>query len=172
MNGGDEHLTPVPEAEAKAEIVRASRAGKISAALLVLVGIGLLALFQFYLFPVLKSTVAVTPPPHALLIVKAAFFTLSGLGALCGLVMMWYGRKILRSGQCPPPDAWLARDTKVRRGPRAQRFGWTYIVCGALACALCLALAAIVATLHLPLERRWNQHQPVIILQQKYSGKP
>lgn len=170
MNGADERLTPRPEA--KAEFVHASRAGKISAALLILVGIGLLALFQFYLFPLLKSMVAEVPPPHALSIIKTAFFTLGGLGALCGLVMIWYGRKILRSGQCPPPDAWLARDTKLRRGPLAKRFGWTYIVCGALACILCLALAAIVATLHLPLERRWNQHQPVIILQQKYSGKP
>ena len=168
MNGADERSTPAPEA--KAEIVRASRAGKISAALLVLIGIGLLAVFQFYLFPLLKSMVAGTPPPHALLIIKTAFIALGGLGALCGLVMIWYGRKILRSGQCPPPDAWLARDTKLRRGQLAKRFAWTYIVCGALACVLCLALAAIVATLHLPFEHRWNQ--PVIILQQKYSGKP
>ena len=169
MNSGDERLTPVPEA--KAEIVRATRAGKISAALLGLVGIGLLALFQFYLFPLLKSMVAAAPPPHGLSIVKTAFIALGGLGTLCGLVMIWYGRKILRSGQCPPPDAWLARDTRLRRGPLAKRFGWTYIVCGALACALCLALAVIVATqLHQPLERP-GRH-PVIILQQQSSGKP
>ena len=172
MNGGEQRLTAAPEPEARTEIVHASRAGKISAALLVLVGIGLLALFQFYLFPLLKSLLAGASSPHALLIVKTAFFTLGGFGALCGLVMIWYGRKILRSGQCPPPDAWLARDTRLRRGQLAKRFGWTYIVCGALACTASLALAAAVATLHLPLERRGNQHQPVIILQQKYSSKP
>lgn len=166
MNSDDERLTPVPEPD----IVRATRAGKISAGVLVMVGIGLLALFQFYFLPVLKSVVGTSPPPNGMLIVKTAFIALGGLGMLCGLVMVWYGRKILRSGQCPPPDAWLARDTKLRRGHLAKRFAWAYIACGAVACILCLALAGFMATMLQPLAR--EVHQPVIILQQKYSGKP
>ena len=166
MSTGDERLTPVSEPD----IVRATRAGKISAAALVVIAIGLLALFQFYLFPLLKTVAGVAATPNGLLIVKTIFVALGSLGVLCGLVMIWYGRKILRSGQCPPPDAWLARDTNVRRGQLSKRFGWAYIACGALACVLCLALAVFMATMLQPLAR--DGRQPVIILQQKYSGKP
>jgi hypothetical protein len=153
-------------------VVRATRIGKILAAILLVVGIGLLALFQFYLTPLLKAVLGLSPPINGMRIVKTIFISLSVSGMASGLVMAWYGRKIRRCGQCPPPDAWLARDTRVRRGKSAINIAWIYIGGGTLIGIMCIVLGVYVATKLEPSVRYYPVRPGTIILQPQHPGKP
>jgi hypothetical protein len=47
-----------------------------------------------------------------------------------GLWLALYGRRILRSGQSPPPDAWVLHRVRIKRGPHVTRVGIALLVLG------------------------------------------
>ncbi len=130
--------------DAQADIVRATKRGRWLSAALMAVAIALLLPFMFIVLPVLNSGFNPMPSPPQVLIIKGILVCLAALGVATGAITVYSGRRMLRSGQCPPPDAWVWRDTKVKRGLAATRLAWAYIV-SAVACGiLCVGLVAYI----------------------------
>lgn len=126
------------------DIARATLRGRAFLACGFMFALALVAAFRFYALPLLKSVVSTSPPADAVMAVKLVFICIAVVGTLVAAGWMLYARAILRSGQYPPPRAWLWRDTRIIRGPAAIRRGRMSIA-GALATALaCIGLAAYI----------------------------
>jgi Na+-driven multidrug efflux pump len=164
--------------ENSSDVVRATPQGRGLSALLILLAIGLVVLFQFVGFPYLKSmlgTSSAPPSPNAIRIIKAVFFGIAVLGITTAVVLLAYARKILRLQQCPPPDAWLWRDTRVVRGSKAIRYAKMYMTAAIVTCIASIAFAIYIALMLDRLERPAPQHKPqsgITILQQKSFTLP
>jgi hypothetical protein len=70
----------------------------------------------------------------------AGYRRLTQMGSLLllapGLWLTLYGVRILRSGQSPPPDAWVLHRVLVKRGAHVKRVGILLIATGVLVCLL------------------------------------
>jgi len=158
--------------ESDLDILRATPRGKVLSAGLIVLGLAVLAFFQMYLLPLLQS--ALRPPlvPNAIASLKFMFAGLTALAIIPSIAMVLIGRKILESGQCPPPHAWVWRDTRIKRGRDAIRLAWISIVSGVLAALICAILAGYVWIMF---DRVIPQHQlrpGVTILQEQSASKP
>jgi hypothetical protein len=47
-----------------------------------------------------------------------------------GVWLALYGRRILKSGQSPPPGAWVLHRTLVKGGAHVKRVGWAIVAIG------------------------------------------
>ena len=129
-------------AETSPDIVRPTRRGRMLSAALVALTIALLLPFLFFVLPFLNTGFNPLPSPNQIMLIKAILVSVAALGVASGVALIQSGRKILRSGQCPPPDAWVWRDTKIVRGARAILLGRAYIISATLCCVLCVGLVA------------------------------
>jgi hypothetical protein len=134
--------TTIPET--KPDIVHPTRRGRMLSAALVVLTIALLLPFMFFVLPFLNTGFNPLPLPNQIMLIKAILVSVAALGVASGVTLIQSGRKILRTNQCPPPDAWVWRDTKVVRGSRAILLGRIYIVSAALCCVLCVGLTGYV----------------------------
>src|SRR4051794_1163720 len=119
------------------DLMRATPHGRRLAAFLAIFAIALIVLFQVYAFPYFNTIIDSTSTPpsaDAIRIVKSIFFGIAALGVASSPVLILHAQKFLQPRQCPPPDAWLWRDTKVMRGTKAVRFAWAYIAVGIATC--------------------------------------
>lgn len=162
----------LPEGDSPPDTMRATSRGRVLSAALLVLALAVLAFFQLYVLPSVQSSLRPPFPPNAVTSLKFLFAGFSALAILPAIAMIAVGRKILRSGQCPPPDAWVWRDTRIKRGREAIRMAWICIVSGALAALACAALAAYIWIMF---DRVIPQHQlrpGVTILQEQFASKP
>jgi hypothetical protein len=153
-------------------VVRATSRGRLLSAALLAFAIALLAFFQFFVLPFISASLQADPAPRTIANLKYLFVGFAALAILPAMAMIATGRKILRCGQCPVPNAWVWRDTRIKRGGDAIRIGWICIVSGSAACLACIALSAYIWTMF---ERIAPQHKPrpgVTVLQQKLASQP
>lgn len=125
-------------------VVRATKQGRWFSAALSAVAIGMLLPFMFVVMPALNSGFNPMPSARQILMIKSILAGLAGLSIVASAIMIQSGRKILRTGQCPPPDAWVWYDTKVKRGTAAIRLAWTYIISAVICGLLCAGLSAYI----------------------------
>jgi hypothetical protein len=126
------------------DVMRATRQGKtVSALLAILVSSSSLAVL-FFSLPRLTMLLDISHASSAPILFKAALVAVASLAVLCGTIMIFAGRKILRCGQYPASDAWLIRDTKIRRGREAVRLAWSCIISGVLACVWSVGFAVYI----------------------------
>ena len=130
--------------EALPGVVRAAKQGRWFSAALTAVAIALLLPFIFVVMPALNSGFNPMPSARQILVIKSILVSLAGLSIVAGAIMIQSGRKILRTGQCPPPDAWVWYDTKVKQGTAAIRLAWTYIISAVICGILCAGLSAYI----------------------------
>jgi hypothetical protein len=151
------------------DVVRATTRGRLLSTLLVASAIALLAFFQFFVLPFINTALGANPAPQSIATLKFIFAGFAALAILPAIAMIAVGRKILLCGQSPLPNAWVWRDTRVKRGRDAIRIGWICVVSGALACLLCSALVAYIWTMfdRITPER---QLRPGVIILQERSG--
>lgn len=133
--------------EAGTEIARATRRGRWLSAVLAMFAIALIPPFLLVVLPFLNSGFNPPPTPSEANLIKAILVSLAAMGVVSGILMIQTGRNILRSGQCPPPRAWVWRDTKIIRGPHAVRLAWTYILLATLCCVLCVGMTGYILVL-------------------------
>ena len=153
------------------DIIRPTSRGRLFLAILFALAVVLAVLFFAFALPFIKTTLRPAPPPHALLVIKSILGRLAALGTLSGFVAIWYGRRILRNVQYPPPGAWVWHDKRIVRGRPAIRFGWAHIVSGACTCALCIGLVAYAWTILAEFVPRHKLPEGVTILRENFSGK-
>ena len=125
-------------------VVRATKQGRWFAAALTAAAIALILPFIYFVIPALNAGFNPMPSARQLLIIKGILVALAGFGVLAGAIMIQTGRKILRSGQCPPPDAWLWYDTKIKRGAAAIQLAWAYIITAVICCLLCIGMVGYI----------------------------
>jgi hypothetical protein len=150
MNDSTQHLTASAH-------VRATPRARFILSTLLLLAIAFLLLCLFVAIPFIKNSLN-TVPPSNMSTVKGILAAFACVAILIGGSTIYYGRKILRSSQYPPANAWVWRDTAIRHGESAIRFGWFHIATGALICIIGLG-----STLYL-----WH----VINLALPYFGRP
>lgn len=153
------------------DVVRATPRGRLLSTLLVASAIALLAFFQFFVLPFINTSLAANPTPQSIATLRYIFAGFAALAILPAIAMMATGRRILACCQSPPPNAWVWRDTRVKRGRDAIRIGRICIVSGTLACLLCVAL---VATIWATFGRIMPEHplRPgVVILEERSASK-
>jgi hypothetical protein len=155
--------------EPRSDLVRATARGRLLSTLLVASAIALLAFFQFFVLPFINTALSANPAPQSIANLKFIFTGFAALVILPAIAMIVAGRKILLYGRSPLPNAWVWRDTTVKRGRDAIRIGWICVVSGALACLLCSALVAYIWTMfdRITPER---QLRPGLIILQERSG--
>lgn len=130
--------------EALPAVVRATKQGRWFSAALAAAAIALLLPFMFVVMPALNNGFHPIPSARQILTIKSILVGLAGLSIVGSVIMIQSGRKILRTGQCPPPDAWVWYDTKVKQGATAIRLAWTYIVSAVICGVLCAGLSAYI----------------------------
>lgn len=157
--------------ESAPDIIPASKHGRLFLGLLIAAALGVLALYQFVALPYLMKSLSKTPPVN-LPTIKAILIVCASIGAIMGLGVGWYGRKIIRAGQYPLANAWVWRDTVIQHGRRARQFGWMHIATGALICLLCVGITLILWNMMASLAPQHKLRPGVVILQEKISDKP
>jgi hypothetical protein len=153
-------------------MIRATPRGRLLSAALIALAIVLSAVFQFLVRPSIRDIVGAHSTPEAIIIVKYSLIGFAALAIAPAIILIVIGRKILRNRQYPPPNAWVWRDTPVKRGKPAIRIAWTCIITGVLAGVLC---AGLVAYIWLAFERIEPQHPSrpgIVILQERSASKP
>ena len=130
-----------PSISSTNDIVRATSRGRWILLLAIALAIGALAYYYFAALPFLKASLSGGLTPHALVTIKSVLIGIAAASVLFGFFIVRYGQKILRNGQFPLSDAWVWRDTAVKRGIHARRFAWLHILVGILVGLLCVGLA-------------------------------
>jgi hypothetical protein len=153
------------------DVVRATPRGRLLSTLLVALAIALLAFFQWYVLPFIDTTLAGNPTPKAIGTLKTIFIGFAALAILPAIAMIATGRKILATGQSPLPNAWVWRDTSVKRGREAGRIGWICVVSGALACLVCIGIVAFIWITFDRIAPQQNLRPGVNILQERPATK-
>ncbi len=154
------------------DIVRATLRGRLCIATLTLCLIALIAFYQWFVFPLLSNTLVANPTAQNIRLLK---WILGGcaasalLPALCVIVIGW---KVRRSGQFPLVDAWVLRDTKIKRGLEAARIGTFCIVSGVITALLCVGAMAYIWIMFERLPSAHTLPQGVILLKQTPGTKP
>jgi hypothetical protein len=166
MSTADNSQASVPD------MIRASSRGRLLSAAAVAMAIALLALFQFFVLPFISKSLNANPSQQTIAHLKYLFIGFAALAILPAIAMIATGRKILRCGQCPLPNAWVWRDTGIKRGSDAIRIGWICIASGVVVCVSCIALAAYIWTMFDRIVPQHKLRPGVIILQQKFAAKP
>jgi hypothetical protein len=154
------------------DVIRATPRGRVLSVVLIALAIALLAFFQLFVLPSIQSVLGASPLPNTIATLKYIFSGFAALAIVPAIAMIATGRKILRSGQYPPPNAWVWRDTRIKRGRDAIRIAWICIIAGALAGLIC---AAFVAYIWVMFDRIVPQHRlrpGVVILQEQFASKP
>jgi hypothetical protein len=157
--------------EPASDLVRATARGRLLSMLLVGSAIALLAFFQFFVLPFINTTLGANPTPQSIATLKFIFAGFAALAILPAIAMIAAGRKILLCGRSPLPNAWVWRDTRVKRGRDAIRIGWICVVSGALACLLCSALVATIWAMFDRITPERPLRPGVIILQERSASK-
>lgn len=158
--------------ESDPDILRATPRGKALSTALIVLALAALTFLQIYLLPSLQT--ALRPPlaPDAIASLKFMFAGFTALAILPAIAMIIIGKKILESGQCPPPNAWVWRDTRIKRGRNAIRIAWISIVSGTLAALACAVLAAYVWIMFDRIVPQHTLRPGVTILQEPFASKP
>lgn len=152
-------------------IVRATPRGRLLAAGLLAIAIALLVFFQLVVLPFIEAGLSSNPSPQLIATLKYIFVAFSALAILPAIALIVTGRKILKCGQSPAPDAWVWRDTKIKQGKEAIRIAWICIASGALACLLCVLFVAYIWLLFDQLVPQHKLRPGVTILQQQVASK-
>lgn len=160
-------MTETASTEAGPEIMRATQRGRWLALAQAVVGVVLLLPFLLVVLPLLNSGFNPMPAAGQITLVKAILVGLAAMGVAAAAVLIRSGRKILHSGQCPAPDTWVWRDTKVIRGVPAIRLAWTYIVVAALCGILCVGLTGYILVVLNRLTPQFNPPQDVKIIEHR-----
>ena len=165
-------MTETISAEAGPEIMRATQRGRRLALAQAVVGVVLLLPFLLVVLPLLNSGFNPMPAASQITLIKAILVGLAAMGVAAAAVLIRSGRKILRSGQCPAPDTWVWRDTKVIRGTPAIRLAWIYIVVAALCGILCVGLTAYILVVLNRLPPQFNLPKDIKIIEHRsFLGK-
>ncbi len=86
---------------------------------------------MFLLSPLLMAPLAATPSLcDELAGYRRLVQTISLTLPVPGLWLAFYGRRILKSGQSPPPDAWVLHRVLVKRGAHVTRVGVMLVAVG------------------------------------------
>lgn len=119
------------------EILRTTPRARLLLSLLLVVVLIFFLLCQFAAIPFLIKTLNTIPMSAAgMMAVKTMLAGFASIAMLAGLVTIFYGRAIWRDGRYPPAGAWVWRDTPVKRGKIAIRFGWLHVAIGTLICTI------------------------------------
>jgi hypothetical protein len=153
------------------DVVRSTRRGRVLSTLLLALAIALLGLFQFLVLPFVSASLNANPTPQSIATLKYLFLGFAALAILPAVAMIASGRRILKCGQTPVPDAWVWRDTRVRRGRDAARIAWICIAAGALACLLCVAMVAFIWATFDRIVPENGLRPGVILLEQRSASK-
>jgi hypothetical protein len=151
------------EAQNFHETMPASAKGRGLLVAVVLFSIGLAGAFYWWALPYFRE-VTLHPTSEALRHIKIAFYGMAMLGTATAIVLAYYAYQILHTGQCPPPNAWMWRPTRIIRGKPAIRRAWSYIVVAALSWIICLSLSIYIGRLL----DQFNAIPHVKIIQQKF----
>jgi hypothetical protein len=157
---------------ASTDVIRATSRGCLLSATLIALSIPLIEFFQLAVLPAMNASLDNHPAPHTIATLKYIFAGFAVLAILPAIVMIGVGRKMLKSGQWPPPGTWVWRDTCIRRGRDAARMAWVCIVSGTLTCILCLGLLTYIWTLFTQLASAPQLRPGVAILQQPFAATP
>ncbi|MGZ5818472.1 MAG: hypothetical protein ACXWJD_06970 [Burkholderiaceae bacterium] len=152
--------------ESSPEMLPATRRSRLLLCASLLLVLVFFLLCQFVAIPVLKTALS-TATRSDLIIVKSILAGFSFIAMLAGLATLLYGRKILRSGQYPPNNAWVWRDTHIQRGRIAIRFGWAHVATGILMAIIGIGSALYIWRLIDQALPHSNSKRHYIILQQK-----
>ena len=153
------------------DMVRATPRGRMLATVLVALTIALLAFFQLVVLPFINASLSVNPSLQTITTLKYGFACFAAVAILPAIMIIATGRKILVCGQCPLPNAWMWRDTKIKRGTDAVRIAWLCIVSGALACLLCTAFVMYIWIMIDRFVPEHNLRSGVTVLQQRSASK-
>jgi hypothetical protein len=153
------------------DVVRATPRGRLLSALLLASAIALLGFFQLFVLPYTTATFTANPTPESIAALKYIFAGFAALAILPAIAMIVIGRKILACGQSPLPNAWIWRDTRVKRGRDARTIAWICIVSGTLACVLCLLLVAYISATIDRIKPKQSLRPGVIILEERSGSK-
>lgn len=126
------------------DIMPATLRGKVLGAAVVILSLLLIVFFQLLVFPAIPKMIE---PYSSIQAINTFKYLLGGFTAIAlfpAVVLIGIGRKIQKHQQSPSPNAWIWRDTKIKRGRDALRIGWTCIIAGILSCLLCLALVSYI----------------------------
>jgi hypothetical protein len=134
------------ESSASAEIVRTTRRARLLLSAAVLLVLAFFLLCQFVAIPFLKAELDIAQASN-LAVVKNILAGFGVIATLAGLCTILYGRKIIVGGQYPPANAWVWRDTLIKRGRIATQFGWFHIAAGA--CMIIIGLGSTIYLWHL-----------------------
>lgn len=151
------------------DIVRATIKGRILSLISITLAIGLVATFLLWILPRLNTLLISTPSLNAIATLRYTFIGFAALAILPAIVMIATGRQILCSGQWPPPNAWIWRDTRIRRGYQATCIGWACIASGALTCVLCAAIVGYIWSMFEQVIPKHKLRPGVVILQEHYA---
>jgi hypothetical protein len=135
-------MDPTETESAAPEIAPATRRGQAALAGAFVLALALLLAYQFIGLPYLKSAISLTAAPEAIVLVKRVLLGLVAPVALAGIYLIWYGRKIAEAGRYPLPEAWVWRDTPIRRGGAAVKLARLHYAAGAVIAVLGIGLAA------------------------------
>lgn len=128
-------MTQMTEPASSSGILRATPRTRLLLSVLLGLALTLLLLCLFVAIPFLEKALN-TIPSSNLNAIKDILIGFACIAMLAGVGTIFSGRKILRSGQYPPADAWVWRDTIIRHGSSAIKFGWLHIAIGALICTI------------------------------------
>ena len=150
-------------------VMHATPRGRRLLTLLLILAAGVLALFLRFGLPYFTAMLNTATPPaaNAILLIKCCFAGLAVLGVASAAGLIIHARSILRSRQCPPPGAWVWRDTRIVRGTQAARRAWLYIVVAIVCCLACIGLAIYIALMLDRLAPHYRLPPGVTIIQQK-----
>lgn len=129
------------------DIVKATARGRVLSVAVFVLALAIVAVFQFITMPVINATLAGNPTPATAGTLKWIFAGFAALAVIPSAAMIFIGRKIVRCGQYPLPNAWVWRDTPIRRGDQARRMGKLCITSGTFAGVVCLALITYIWTM-------------------------
>jgi len=161
--------------EPDSNVMRATPRGRWLLAMVFIVALALIALYQWFVSPqihVLFQTTALPPAPHTIFLLKSIFFGMAGVGVLTAIVLIAFSFKILRSAQCPPPGAWLWRDATIVRGHKAIRYAWLHIAVAIITCIACIGMAICIAIMLDRLAPTYKLPPGVTLIEQKSFTVP
>jgi formate hydrogenlyase subunit 3/multisubunit Na+/H+ antiporter MnhD subunit len=165
-------MTQPDNTEDTVEVAAATTRGRVVAAALLLVCVLLVAGFQLFALPFMNSMLGSPLTSDSIYRIKSGFTGLAALVILPALFMMFTGWRIIRRGQFPLPDAWVWRDTRIKRGAPAKRIGRLCIAAGVLACLVCVAMLAYA---WIAFDRLLPAHElrpGIVIVKESYATRP
>jgi hypothetical protein len=155
-----------------ADCIRATRAGRVWTAALLLFAMVLITGFAAWVPPFITASFSTPPSADTLSRVRLLFVALCVLAAVPAAYLVAAGLRITQLAQFPLPNAWVWRDTPVKRGAPARRIGRLCIAGGCIALVTCAALCAY-AWIMLDRLRPVHMLRPgVVILQEQHQAKP